>query len=292
MSECLNDPFSKSFKPEKIEGDFNFILVRVNDIPSKPYIAWFLRIDTKERLYSYMSAFGVFLSKKYFDAKEKIDNKSHIDSIQHAMHKEIEFADNDGIKRHSAFDDLMIITKRFSKSIIDEFCKGKIIIVNKNCGWRFLDDDMEIIKDVQKNYLDFPIGEESGLGNYEISRKGYDINNSDEFKLHTGYISPDGKWYSCFEMEHDPFAQDYINKYHYTMNPKKETMLDELGWISVSQVTLGLFIQVGKKSITTAQRLTLKKWFKVYRVPFKIQGFVEKDDWGEISNEYDSFFEV
>lgn len=281
---------SKSFHPERIKGDFNFILVKVNGSPS--FIAWFLRIDTRERLLSYINAFSIYLGREYFKAKEALsDNRHFSNPIQSYINTYLSLVAKKGVHRVTSFDDLQLINIKFMKGFIDAFCEGKIVIVNKNLGWRFLDNSMEIIKEEQRDYFDFPIGEEV-IDKYRItpSRKGYDISWSDNFKLSTGYIDQNGKWYSCFSQEHIPFAQDYLKKYHPHLKYAKETMLDELGWIAISDVTLGYFVQLGKKGINAKQRLTLKKWFKEHKISFKVQG--AKEDYGEINSEYDSFFEV
>lgn len=281
---------SKSFHPERIRGDFNYILVKVNDNPS--YIAWFIRIDTKERLQSYMDAFGVYLGKEYFKAKEAIINKRHFSNqIQGHIDIYLRLATEKGARRVTAFDDIQLINNKFMTGFINAYFEGKVIIVNKNLGWRFLENNMEIIKEEQKEFLDFPIGEEVvDRCKITVKGKGYDIGLSDKFSLSTGYIARNGKWYSCFPQEHIPFAQDYLKKYYPHLKYAKETMLDELGWISVSEVSLGYFVQVGKKEINSKQRLTLKEWFKEYKIPFKVQGV--KEDYGEIDNEYDDFFVV
>ena len=280
---------SKSFHPERIRGDFNYILVKVNDKPS--YIAWFLRIDTKERLQSYIDAFGVYLGKEYFKAKEAIINKRHFSNqIQGHIDIYLRLATEKGVRRITAFDDIQLINNKFMKGFINAFFEGKIVIVNKNLGYRFLEDNIEIIKEEQREYLDFPIGEEVIDKCKVTARKGYDIEWPDKFSLSTGYIDPKGKWYSCFSQEHIPFAQDYLKKYYPHLKYAKETMLDKLGWIAVSEVSLGYFVQVGKKGINSKQRLTLKEWFKKYKVSFKVQGV--KEDYGEVDSEYDDFFEV
>jgi len=250
---------SKSFHPERIKGSFNFILVKVNEKP-KPYITWFLRIDTNERLQSYIDSFDIFLGKEYFKAKEAILNKRHFSNdIQGHISIYLRLATEKGVKRTTVFDDLQLINNKFMKGFIRAFFNGKIIIVNKNLGWRFLESSMTIIKEEQKEYLSFPIGEEIGIERYKSPFKRYDISWADNFSLSTGYINNDGKWFSCFSLEHIPFAQDYIKKFYPKLKPAKE-------------------------------RLKLKKWFKKYKIAFKVQGV--KKDYGEINNEYDDFFNV
>lgn len=281
---------SKSFHPEKIKGDFNFVLVKVNEKP-KSYVTWFLRIDTNERLQSYEDAFSVFLGKEYFLAKEATLNNRHFSNlVQSHISIYLSLASEKGAKRITAIDDLLLINNKFMKGFINAFLEGKIILVNKNLGWRFLEKSMTILKEEQRDYLSFPIGEEIGIQRYTSPFKRYDISNSDEFSLSTGYINNKGKWFSCFSLEHIPFAQDYIKKYYPKLKLTKETLLDELGWVAVSEVSLGLFVQVGKKGINSKQRLKLKEWFKKYKIAFKVQGV--KEDYGEIDNEYDDFFSV
>jgi len=281
---------SKSFHPERIKGNFNFVLVKVNEKP-KPYITWFLRIDTNERLQSYEDAFSVFLGKEYFLAKESTLNNRHFSNLlQSHISIYLSLASEKGAKRITAIDDLILINNKFMKGFINAFLEGKIILVNKNLGWRFLEKSMTILKEEQKEYLSFPIGEEIGIQRYAQPFKRYDVSLADNFSLSTGYISNDGKWFSCFSLEHIPFAQDYIKKYYPKLKPTKEALLDELGWVAVSEVSLGLFVQVGKKGINSKQRLKLKKWFKKYKIAFKVQGV--KEDYGEIDNEYDDFFNV
>ena len=281
---------SKSFHPERIRGNFNFILVKVNE-KHKPYITWFLRIDTNERLQSYMDSFSVFLGREYFKAKEATLNNRHFSSIiQSHISIYLRLASEKGARRITAIDDLQLINNKFMKGFINAFSEGRIILVNKNLGWRFLEPSMTIIKEEQKEYLSFPIGEEIGIERYKSPFKRYDISWADNFSLSTGYINDDGKWFSCFSLEHIPFAQDYIKKFHPKLKPAKETLIDELGWIAISEVSLGIFVQIGKKGINSKQRLKLKEWFKKYKIAFKVQGV--KEDYGEINNEYDDFFNV
>lgn len=278
---------SKSFRPERTKGVFNFALIKIRDNKLKPYTCWFLKIETKEQFESYIKVFSIYLGQQYFRAKEcQIDNIHFDNHLQFSMGR---FLSTQETERVTSFDDLQFINQKFMSGFIDAFIQGKTIIVNKNYGWRFVERNMIILKEVQKPIFEFP---KEGEEIKKKETKLYDIDNPDDIEKMNGFIDKEGNWYSVDYIKHNEFARDYLIKHKLqgTEVTSKDCIIKDYGWIGVTASGMGVHVVGGR--FNKKQRETLKKWFtkhKKHLRSFYLQG--DPEFMGDVKDENDSWFE-
>jgi len=278
MSKSLN------LRPERARGVFTFALIKVRDNRDKSYDCWFLKIETKEQLESYMKAFGIYLAQQYFRGKEaQLDNRHFENELQTYIARYLSTVKTE---RGTSFDDLQLINQKFL-SFVKPFIQGKNIIVNKNYGWRFLEQNMIILKEETKDIFEFP---KNGKDMKIKETKLYDIDNPDDIEKSNGFIDKEGNWYSVEHIKHNDFARDYLTKHKLdgTEITSKDCIIKDYGWIGVTRGAVGEYVIGGKYN--KKQRKTLKKWFIKHSIrSFCPQG--DNDFMYNISDKNNSWFD-
>lgn len=106
--------------------------------------------------------------------------------------------------------------------------------------------------------------------NKKIVEKEPEKRLPDNFDLPTGWLSPDGKWFSCIGMEHISTADTLAHQYNIKGEDLPEKLLEQRGWMKIgtyftasAQFSL---LHTGEKRITKAQLETLWDWYQHHKV--------------------------
>jgi hypothetical protein len=139
------------------------------------------------------------------------------------------------------------------------------------------------------------------MENILTGKPGYNIYKPDDLEKKDGWITPDGKWYSCDPVYHDAFASDFLewfeehlkdtdkkllkayHRHRKLYKTDKEYLQDHNGWFSVTVGLTGVYMAASKEGITDEQKKTLKRWFQKYKLPFHLNG-------QEVNDEFHDFF--
>ena len=91
----------------------------------------------------------------------------------------------------------------------------------------------------------------------------------DDLSLSSGLIAPNGDWYSCEYMEHEPFAEEYCIAHDIEVtkvSAKDQLVLNE-GWATITEMQfmdMGHLVQCDE--LNPKQKATLIKWLKKYGI--------------------------
>ena len=134
---------------------YKFVLYqhKIHPKVDKIYESWYLLVDNRDRLDTFLKLRSEYLVKEYFKTKENIVKKGHHLTVeQFAMAITIE----NHRERKSIVDDCAVLDNEFLYPYINIFNKEGNILVGRNFGFRWLDDSFIPIKTIERDEFMFP----------------------------------------------------------------------------------------------------------------------------------------
>lgn len=124
---------------------------------------WVLVINTPQRLVEYQQFKSKRLVESYFKGKKKVKEKQHLNGEESTMLQTIENTPN----RKTVVDDINCISDTMLHPMTKFFLDEKIPLVNQVGGYRFLDNRVQVLEELEREEIIFPEDERLGI---KISR--------------------------------------------------------------------------------------------------------------------------
>lgn len=120
---------------------------------------WVLAINNPEVLVEYTGFKSKELVQSYFKAKEKLVKKYHLGWEESCMLQVL----SNRKKRKTVVDDVNILSDEMLSPLVRYYLNGRIPIVNKNGGYCFLDDEIEVLEKLEKSEMIWPDDNRYGI---------------------------------------------------------------------------------------------------------------------------------
>lgn len=137
---------------------YSFYKVKNKRLPNLEFW-WALVLDTPEVLVEYTGFKSTELVQSYFKAKEKIAKKYHLGQEEACMLQVL----SNRCERKTIVDDVKILGDEMLSPLVKYYLDGRIPIINKNGGFCFLDEEIEVLEKIEKNEMIWPDDDRKGI---------------------------------------------------------------------------------------------------------------------------------
>lgn len=145
---------------------FAYIRHRIHPKVEQEHTGWYLLIETSSELANFLAVRGPMLAANYADLKQRVSAHDHFKDLeQHAMALTLLGTDDKKeLSRKTCVDDVMLLHDRFLNPYRDIFENGKHpLMVNKNMGFRTLDETCRILERRFADKIEFPHYDEQDI---------------------------------------------------------------------------------------------------------------------------------